>query len=105
VNGKGKNGRERIKAALAVLRELGGAAGFREEENMIRGTRCPLAAITADHPEACLIAESLLSRIIGRPVKEHCVHRPAPSCRFQVKQESASIILAGQGVSLRRRRK
>jgi len=84
---KGKTREQRIDAALGVLKELGGAASFREEDgkHFIYGNGCPIAAATANHPEACLLAESLLTEIIGSPVKERCIRGLAPSCRFQVK--------------------
>jgi predicted ArsR family transcriptional regulator len=83
----GKTREQRIDAALGILKELGGAASFCEEDgkHFIYGNGCPIAAATANHPEACLLAESLLTEIIGSPVKEHCIRGPAPSCRFQVK--------------------
>jgi predicted ArsR family transcriptional regulator len=84
---RGKTRQHRIDAALSILKELGGAAAFREEDgkHFIYGNGCPIAAATANHPEACLIAESLLTEIIGSPVKEHCIRGAAPSCRFEVK--------------------
>ena len=84
---RGKSRRQRIAAALDVLKTLGSAATFHEEngKHFIRGNGCPIAAATANHPEACLLAESLLTEIIGSPVKEHCIRGPAPSCRFEVK--------------------
>jgi predicted ArsR family transcriptional regulator len=84
---KGKTRQQRIDAALRILKELGGAAAFREEDgkHFIYGNGCPLAAATANHPEACLLAESLLTTVIGSPVKERCVRGEAPSCRFEVK--------------------
>jgi DeoR family transcriptional regulator, suf operon transcriptional repressor len=83
----GKTRQQRIDAALDILKELGGAASFREEDgkHFIYGNGCPIAAATANHPEACLLAESLLTEIIGSPVKEHCIHGPVPSCCFEVK--------------------
>jgi predicted ArsR family transcriptional regulator len=77
---------QRIAAALRILKELGGSATFHESEgkHFIRGNGCPLAAATAHHSEACLIAESLLAQIIGAPVKERCIHGKVPFCRFQV---------------------
>ena len=83
---EGKPRAQRIEAALRILKDLGGSATFHESEgkHFIRGNGCPLAAATAHHPEACLIAESLLTQIIGAPVKEHCIHGNVPSCRFQV---------------------
>lgn len=85
VQGKSRN--QRIETALRILKDLGGAASFEESEgkHFIRGKGCPLAAATARHPEACLIAESLLSQIIGAPVKECCLHGAAPSCRFEIR--------------------
>ena len=83
---KTKNREERIEAALAILKDMGGAARFQESEgkHFIRGDGCPLAAATARHPEACLIAESLLNQIIGVPVRERCQHGPVPACRFEI---------------------
>jgi predicted ArsR family transcriptional regulator len=84
---KGKTREQRIDAALRILKELGGAATFREEDgkHFIYGNGCPIAAATANHPEACLLAESLLTNVIGSPVKECCIRGAAPSCRFEVK--------------------
>jgi predicted ArsR family transcriptional regulator len=84
---KGKSRNERIELALHILKDLGGAATFEESEgkHFIRGNGCPLAAATSRHPEACLIAESLLTQIVGAPVKEHCIHGGTPSCRFEVR--------------------
>src|SRR5215475_2581206 len=83
----GKTRRQRIDAALRILKELGGAATFKEEDgkHFIYGNGCPIAAATANHPEACLLAESLLADLIGSPVKQHCVRGPTPCCRFEVK--------------------
>jgi predicted ArsR family transcriptional regulator len=84
---EGKTRQQRIDAALGILKELGGTASFKEEDgkHFIYGNGCPIAAATANHPEACLLAESLLTELIGSPVKEHCIRGPAPSCRFEVK--------------------
>jgi len=84
---QGKSRAQRVAAALRILKDLGGSATFDESEgrHFIRGHGCPLAAATSEHPEACLIAESLLTEVIGTPVKEHCVRGPVPSCRFEIK--------------------
>src|SRR5438876_6377301 len=84
---RGKTRQQRIDAAIAILKELGGAATFKEEDgkHFIYGNGCPIAAATANHPEACLLAESLLTSVIGARVKECCIRGPAPSCRFEVK--------------------
>ena len=84
---EGKTRAQRIEVALRVLKDLGGAATFEKKEgkHWIRGHGCPLAVATANHPEACLIAESLLSELTGAPVKEHCARGPNPSCCFEVR--------------------
>ncbi len=83
---EGKSRPQRLEAALRILKEMGGSATLHESEgkHFIRGNGCPLAAVTGRHPEACLIAESLLTQIIDAPVKERCIHGAVPSCRFQV---------------------
>jgi predicted ArsR family transcriptional regulator len=82
----GQSTSERLKAALALLKTMGGSATVSQNggKQVIRGQGCPFAAVTATHPEACLIAESLLSEIIGLPVTQHCLHGPKPSCCFEV---------------------
>src|SRR4029453_5420878 len=77
---------QRIKAVLGLLKEIGGAATICDKNGklLIRANGCPLAAVTAEYPEACLIVEALLAEGIGTRVKERCVHGPNPSCRFEI---------------------
>ena len=77
---------QRIDLAIRILSELGGAATVERVDgtDVIRGRGCPIAAATANHPEACLIAESLLSEVIGVPVKERCTRGADPSCCFEI---------------------
>ncbi len=84
---KGRGRGERIKAALDLLDDLGGSAKFEESEGkqFIHGRNgCPLAAVTASHPEACLIVESLLSKVIGVPAKKCCEYGETPRCCFEL---------------------
>src|SRR5438094_7379603 len=84
---KGRSRRERIKAALDLLHDLGGLARFdeRDGKQFIYGRNgCPLAAITAGHPESCLIVESLLSKVIGAPAKKCCEYGETPRCCFEL---------------------
>lgn len=84
VNGRSRE--QRIKVALEIVQELGGSATLelRDGKQLIRGNGCPLAAATSGRPDACLIAESLLTNVIGTPVKQCCIHNGAPSCCFTV---------------------
>ena len=83
---KDKTRSQRVECALEVLKALGGDATVREREGkrFIYGNGCPLSAVTAYQPEACLIVEALLSEIIGIPVKERCHHGEAPRCCFEI---------------------
>jgi len=83
---QGKTGRERRRVALNFLASIGGHAllNARNGTEWLEGKACPLAVITAVHPEACLIAESLLAEILGQPVREQCLRGVRPRCRFQI---------------------
>jgi predicted ArsR family transcriptional regulator len=83
----GRSPRERLKAALDLYHDLGGAAKLTNVggKQLIHGRDgCPLAAVTAAHPEACLIVESLLSKLIGVGVKKCCQYGEAPRCCFEL---------------------
>ena len=78
--------RERVGHAVALLDELGGLADVEERDDgfVILGCSCPLAAAVQGHPEACLLAETLLTDVIGVPVRQVCDPGPPPTCRFEV---------------------
>lgn len=78
--------RMRIDAAYGVLGELGGVADLEEADGVvfIRGYSCPLAALVPDHPQVCHLAETLLSELVGVPVREHCDKGERPRCCFEV---------------------
>jgi predicted ArsR family transcriptional regulator len=83
---KRQNRTERIETALSLLNDLGGSAKLEESEGkrFVRGNGCPLSAVTASHPEACLIVESFLSEILSAPVKTCCEYGESPRCCFQI---------------------
>jgi predicted ArsR family transcriptional regulator len=83
---KGQTRNQRIEFALSLLKNLGGDVTVQEGEGkrFIQGNGCAFSAVTVHHPEACLIAEALLSEIIGTPVKERCQHGEAPRCCFEI---------------------
>jgi predicted ArsR family transcriptional regulator len=83
--------RQRVDAGLALLGDLGGLAEAEETGGgfIIRGCSCPLAAAVAGNPDACLLAETLLSDLIGVPVRQVCDPGPPPRCRFEVSSPAA----------------
>jgi predicted ArsR family transcriptional regulator len=76
----------RLEAAVEVLNELGGMAELEIKEGSycICGYSCPLAAAVPGHPEVCRLAETLLTELLGVPVKEQCEYGETPRCRFAV---------------------
>jgi predicted ArsR family transcriptional regulator len=78
--------RGRVEAAAALLGELGGLAEASEDENglLIQGFSCPLAEIVGANPEACALAEELVSGVVGAPVRECCDRSGAPRCGFRI---------------------
>jgi predicted ArsR family transcriptional regulator len=84
--------RERVLAASGLLNDLGGITEAYEEGShfVIRGHGCPLAAATAEYPEACNTLESLLSEFVGQPVTKCCDQYHRQRCCFEVPHGSAS---------------
>jgi predicted ArsR family transcriptional regulator len=78
--------RERVKHAATVLTGLGGLAEVQEDEEgfLLQGYSCPLAELTAGYPETCLLAESLVSELVGAPAAECCERGERPRCAFRI---------------------
>lgn len=76
----------RLRAALALLGALGGDASVEVVDGVltIRGCGCPLSAATGRRAEACAAVETLLSEVVGAPVRERCDRGERPRCRFEV---------------------
>ena len=81
--------RDRVDAAVAVLGEIGGLADIQEDDESytIRGFSCPLAAIVGGNPEACALAEELVSGVVGVRVTECCDRGTPPRCSFRISRE------------------
>jgi predicted ArsR family transcriptional regulator len=80
--------RARLTFAVQTLNALGGLAELEEQGQafLICGYRCPLASVVPGHPAVCQLAETLLSELIGRPVRECCERSSAARCCFEVAQ-------------------
>jgi len=74
----------RLEDAVAALNQLGGLAELElhDDQLVIQGYSCPLAALVPNHPEACRLAETFVSDVAGLPLRESCERRPTPRCRF-----------------------
>ena len=82
--------RARVDAAVALLGELGGLADVKEDEHgfLIKGYSCPLASIVGSNPEACALAEELVSGVVGASVRECCDRTNGPRCSFKVSNQT-----------------
>jgi predicted ArsR family transcriptional regulator len=84
--------RDRVATASALLNELGGLSEIDEEDGLyvIRSYGCPLAAATAEHPEACSALESMLSEFVGAKVTKCCDRHDRKRCCFEIARDSAT---------------
>ena len=85
--------KERVLAASALLNDLGGLTEVDDERSqfVIRGHGCPLAAATAQYPEACNALESLLSEFVGQPVVKCCEQHNRQHCCFEVPKRRRAV--------------
>ena len=82
---------DRVRTASSLLNELGGLSEVEEEDGLyiIRSHGCPLAAATAEHPEACNALESMLSEFVGAKVTKCCDRYDRERCCFEVARDPA----------------
>lgn len=77
----------RVRAAAAVLTELGGDIDVvtRDGARRIEGASCPLGAVVSRHPEVCAAVETLVADVTGASATSCCEHGDRPRCRFDVR--------------------
>ena len=79
---------ERVKSAAGLLEQLGGTVQVTADERggwRLNGHGCPLALVTARHPEVCELARGLVQEITGGSVTECCDRSARPRCGFQIR--------------------
>jgi predicted ArsR family transcriptional regulator len=76
----------RVALASELLNESLGAATHVEKNGryVIRGSGCPLAALTGKHRGVCLAMESLVAEVVGEPVRQCCDRAERPQCCFEI---------------------
>ena len=84
---------KRLQQVLKVFVEFGGRARVERSDSMvlIRGTTCPLAAVTGDHTEVCQMMQTIVSGITGVLVRERCQRGQVPKCCFELTLPRAKI--------------
>jgi predicted ArsR family transcriptional regulator len=70
---------EMMNEQLGALTQVEGNSGY-----TIRGSGCPLAALTGKHPGVCLAIESLIAEVLRVPVRECCDRSERPRCCFEI---------------------
>ncbi|MBO0780215.1 MAG: ArsR family transcriptional regulator [Ktedonobacteraceae bacterium] len=75
---------QRLQRAVGVLNEFGGLAELEQEGEryLIRGYRCPLAAVVPENPQVCHLVATLLTEIVDVPVQERCQGGEIQQCCF-----------------------
>jgi predicted ArsR family transcriptional regulator len=70
---------ERIRQAIAVFGESGGACESEATNGkvVVRCFDCPLAFAAAGHPEVCRLMETMVADLLGLPVRQRCETEPA----------------------------
>ena len=78
--------KSRVATASELMNEHLGALTHVEGNGRlsIQGVGCPLAALTGKHRGVCLAMESLVTEIVGVPVRECCDREDRPRCCFEV---------------------
>ena len=77
----------RVTAARALMNDQFGSTMKVEKATghyTLKGSGCPLAALTKNHPAVCLAIESLLESLLDADVRECCVRAQRPQCCFHV---------------------
>jgi predicted ArsR family transcriptional regulator len=84
--------KSRANAASSMINEHLGALTHVEGNGgiVIRGAGCPLAALTGKHRGVCLAMESLVTEIVGVPVRECCDRQARPRCCFEIHRRQRS---------------
>ncbi|HEX2081225.1 MAG TPA: ArsR family transcriptional regulator [Longimicrobium sp.] len=80
--------RERVEAASAFLKTLGGIGGVEKDGEGWRITAvcCPVGTLVPRQPLICKAVEALLAELTAAPVLEACDRGPHPKCHFHVRR-------------------
>jgi predicted ArsR family transcriptional regulator len=77
---------KRLRDALDLLGALGGVAEVERRDGtvQVRGLGCPLGEVVRQDARVCVAMQTLLSEVIGAPVRESCERTSRPACRFEI---------------------
>ncbi len=83
---------QRAQRTLQILKELGGLAELEQRDGQlfVRGFGCPFAQVVAEYPKLCLVAQVLVSELLGREVQEQCQRGERSKCCFVVQDRASN---------------
>ncbi len=84
---QGKPLSERIKVLVQILKEEGFVIETQESTEVLTLTslNCPYYKMAFDHPEVCIIDQTLISKILSAPVvKKTCITSGDDRCTFLI---------------------
>lgn len=85
---------ERIALISQLLRNEGFTIEVIESENglQIRETSCPYKHVGEEHPEICLVDETIIEQVLDTPIKKtHCVLNGDPFCAYTAQSDKDKI--------------
>lgn len=89
---RGRNPRQRLTQILSRLNgaSLGIEVGQEGGKTVLLSCSCPLASVTAAHPEMCESLADILGDVLEAPngVQQRCERDGVPRCRFEIEPSS-----------------
>jgi predicted ArsR family transcriptional regulator len=85
---RGRGPRQRLAQIMSRLNgaSLGIEVGQEGGKTVLRSCSCPLASVTAAHPEMCEALAAVLGHVLEAPhgVRQRCERDGVPRCRFEI---------------------
>jgi predicted ArsR family transcriptional regulator len=78
---------DRVGAAARAMEAIGASPQIEAADGKfsIRNSSCPFAAVAAQHPEVCGLAQALVAQIVAARVDKYCDRSGAsPKCCFEI---------------------
>lgn len=94
VNISGLDLSERVTLISQLLQNEGFTIEVLENEDglQIRETSCPYKHVGEEHPEICLVDETIIEQVLAIPIqKTHCVLNGDPYCAYNAPSENEKI--------------
>ena len=82
----GASWEDRLNRAVEIFDTLGGLAVIERIDGKVflRGDSCPIASVSEQQPEICIMLEAMLADLIQLPVQSLCHREPKNQCCFEV---------------------